>query len=79
MSYFVFHLENGTNGVVRDADLLDQFKEYKQAKQYARDKRAELDVKDAAEVKIIFEENEELAKQKLMQNRDAPILREWEK
>jgi hypothetical protein len=79
MSYFVFHLEKGTNGVVRDADLLDQFKEYKQAKQYARDKRVELDVKDAAEVKIIFEENEELAKQKLMQNRDAPILREWEK
>lgn len=79
MPYFVFHLEIGTNGVVRDADLLDQFNEYKQAKQFTREKRAELKVRDAAEVKIIFEENEDMAKQKLMQNRDAPILREWEK
>jgi hypothetical protein len=79
MPYFVFHLDKGTNGVVRDAELLEQFNEYKQAKQLARDKRAELNVKDATEVKIIFEEHEDLAKQKLMQNRDAPILREWEK
>lgn len=79
MPYFVFHLERGTNGIVRDADLLNQFDEYKQAKQFARDKRAELDVKQAADVKIMYEDNQDLAKQKVMQNRDAPILREWEK
>ena len=79
MPYFIFHLEKGTNGVVRDAELLDQFEEYKQAKNFAREKRSELDVKDAGEVKIMFEDNQDLAKQKVMQNRDAPILREWEK
>ena len=79
MPYFVFHLERGTNGIVRDAELLNQFDEYKQAKQFARDKRAELDVKQAADVKIMYEDNKDLAKQKVMQNRDAPILREWEK
>lgn len=79
MPYFVFHLERGTNGIVRDAELLNQFDEYKQAKQFARDKRAELDVKQAADVKIMYEDNQDLAKQKVMQNRDAPILREWEK
>ena len=79
MPYFVYHLEKGTNGVVREAELLDQFDEYKKAKQFARDKRAEFDVKDAADVKIMFEDNQDLAKQKVMQNRDAPILREWEK
>ena len=79
MPYFVFHLERGTNGIVRDAELLNQFDEYKQAKQFARENRAELDVKQAADVKIMYEDNQDLAKQKVMQNRDAPILREWEK
>ncbi|MEM8843949.1 MAG: hypothetical protein AAGB35_02800 [Pseudomonadota bacterium] len=79
MPYFIFHLEKGTNGVVRDAELLDQFDDYKQAKQYARDKRNELNVKEAADIKIMFEENQDLAMQKVMKNRDAPILREWEK
>ncbi len=79
MPYFVFHLTKGTNGAVRSAELIDDFVDYKEAKTLARNLRAELKVKEASEVKIMFADNEEIAEAKLTENRDAPILREWEK
>lgn len=79
MPYFIFHLEKGTNGTVRNAELKDQFDEYKDAKQCARKLRDELKVKDASDIKIMFADSEEYAESKLTENRDAPILREWEK
>ncbi|MDW3096123.1 MAG: hypothetical protein R8G33_10660 [Gammaproteobacteria bacterium] len=79
MPYFVFHLNKGTNGVVRDAELKNSFPEYKDAKLFARNLRAELEVKDVSEIKIMFADNEDIAEAKLTQNREAPILREWEK
>ena len=79
MPYFVFHLNKGTNGVVRDAELKDSFPEYKDAKLFARNLRAELEVKDVSDIKIMFADNEDMAEAKLTQNREAPILREWEK
>lgn len=79
MPYFVFHLTKGTNGVVREAELKDSFAEYKEAKTFARNLRSELKLKDISDVKIMFADNEEIAEAKLTENRDAPILREWEK
>lgn len=79
MPYYVFHLTKGTNGAVRSAELIDDFADYKEAKTLARSLRAELKVKEASEVKIMFADNEEIAEAKLTENRDAPILREWEK
>lgn len=79
MAYFVFYLIKGTNGVVREAELKDSFPEYKEAKTYARNLRAELELKDVSDIKIMFADNEDIAAAKLTENRDAPILREWEK
>ncbi len=79
MSYFVFHLIKGSNGVVREAELKNSFPEYKDAKAYARRLREERDLKDVSDIKIMFADNEEMAEAKLTENRDAPILREWEK
>lgn len=79
MPYFVFHLNKGTNGVVRSAELKDSFSEYKDAKKFARNLRVELDVKEVADVKIMFADNEDIAEAKLTEGRDAPVLREWEK
>lgn len=79
MAYFVFHLIKGSNGVVREAELKESFPEYKDAKAYARQLRETLELKDVSDIKIMFADNEDLAEAKLTENRDAPILREWEK
>ncbi len=79
MPYYVFHLSKGTNGAVRSAEFKEGFSDYKAAKTFARNLRAELEVKDASDIKIMFADNEDMAEAKLTENRDAPILREWEK
>lgn len=79
MPYFVYQLKKNNLAKVKDVTLLDQFTEYKEAKKFTRDKRDELNLKDPSDIKIMFADAEELAEKKLLQNRDAPILREWEK
>ena len=79
MPYFVFQLKKDARDYVQDLNLLDQFENYKDAKQMARSKREELDVDQPGEVKIMFADSQEFAEKKLMERREAPILREWEK
>jgi ABC-type uncharacterized transport system ATPase component len=76
MPYFVFHLVRDGRMRLDEINLVDQFDAYKEAKQFARAQR-ELDA--GKEIKIMFEENAAMAESKLAEQRDAPILREWEK
>ena len=79
MPYFVFHIEKDSRGHVDQLTLLDQFENYKEAKNLARSKRAEMQVDEPGKVKIMFADTQEFAEKKLSENREAPILREWEK
>ena len=79
MPYFIYKLTKNNLAQVKDVELIDQFENYKDAKNLARNKRAELNLKDPSDIKIMFADNEGLAENKLLENRDAPILREWEK
>lgn len=76
MPYFVFHLVRDGRMRLDEINLVDQFDAYKEAKQFARVQR-ELDA--GKEIKIMFEEDASMAESKLAEQRDAPILREWEK
>jgi len=76
MPYFVFHLIRDGRMRLDEINLVDQFDAYKEAKQFARAQR-ELDT--GKEIKIMFEEDASMAESKLAEQRDAPILREWEK
>ena len=76
MPYFVFHLVRDGRMRLDEINLVDQFDAYKEAKQFARAQRE----RDAGkEIKIMFEEDASMAESKLAEQRDAPILREWEK
>ena len=76
MPYFVFHLVRDGRMRLDEINLVDQFDAYKEAKQFARAQR-ELDT--GKEIKIMFEEDASMAESKLAEQRDAHILREWEK
>ena len=76
MPYFVFHLVRDGRMRLDEINLVDQFDAYKEAKQFARAQR-ELDT--GKEIKIMFEEDASMAESKLAEQRDAPIMREWEK
>ena len=79
MPYYVYRLHRDSRDFVKDLDLLDQFESYKDAKELARNKRIELEVKQPRDIKIMFADTQDYAEKKLMEHRDAPILREWEK
>ncbi|VAW74378.1 hypothetical protein MNBD_GAMMA15-1354 [hydrothermal vent metagenome] len=79
MAYFVYKISPGPTKLVSKLEKLAQYDSFKEAKVYARGLRAELSADDAKHIKVMFAESELEAEGQLMEKREAPILREWEK
>ncbi|HEB86963.1 MAG TPA: hypothetical protein ENI68_08120 [Gammaproteobacteria bacterium] len=79
MPYFVYKIKPAVSNLVKNLEMLQDFEAYKEAKNFVKDERKKLSDEDKTEYKIIFADNALQAEEKLMEKRDAPILREWEK
>ena len=81
MPYYIYKITSGSTGAIKNLECIDKYDEYKQAKKFIREKRAELDGDSRTTLKMIFAEDEFEAEQRLTASasRDAPIMREWEK
>ncbi len=79
MPYFVYKIAPGVSKIVKNLEPLDDFEKFKEAKNFAKEKRQEED-SDAGNIyKIIFAENSIDAEEKLQEQREESIVREWEK
>jgi hypothetical protein len=65
--------------LVKNLELINEFESFKEAKQYARDKRAELPQDSAEIIKVMFAENQLIAEEQLLEHREKPVLMEHEK
>lgn len=79
MPYFIYKITSGSTGAIKELEFFEKHEEFKQAKKFVREKRAELELDSRTTIKMIFAENELEAEQRLREPRNAPILREWEK
>ena len=79
MPYFVYKIEPAVSDLVKNLEMLQDFDVYKDAKNFAKEERSKLSAEDKTTYKIIFADNALQAEEQLMEKRDAPILREWEK
>jgi len=79
MPYYVYKISPGPTKLVSTLEKLDQYDSFKEAKTFARGLRAELPEGDKTRIKVMFAESELDAEEQLMEKREAPILREWEK
>lgn len=79
MPYYVFRISQGPTAIVKNLDLLNEFETYKEAKNFARDERANQATDEGSQVKVMFADNRLQAEEQLMEKREEPILREWEK
>ncbi len=79
MPYFVYKIKPAVSNLVKNLEMLQDFEAYKEARNFVKDERQKLSDEDKTEYKIIFADNALQAEEKLMEKRDAPILREWEK
>ncbi len=79
MPYYVYKVESAELAMLKQLELIKTFEKFKQAKNFARDLRAEQPETDAAEIKVMFADNQLAAEEMLMEKRDQPIVMEHEK
>ena len=79
MPYFVYRMSQVGETVVKNLEKLGNFEVYRDARNLARDQRKNLAEGDTAIIKVIFAATELEAEEQLMETREKPILREWEK
>ncbi len=79
MPYYVYKILPGPTRLVSTLEKLEQFDSFKEAKKHARGLRVELSENDKVQIKVTFAETELEAEEQLMEKREVPILREWEK
>ena len=65
--------------LVKNLELITEFKTFKEAKQFARQQRSELPEGSNEVIKVMFAENQLVAEEQLLEHRDKPVLMEHEK
>jgi hypothetical protein len=75
MPYYVFKINEGPTALIKNLEMVQEFEVFKDAKNRARELRAQ----DEANFKVIFAENALEAEERLQEQREQPILMEWEK
>ena len=79
MPYFIYKINAGPTALIKNLEKLAEHEEYKTAQKAVREMRAGQQAGDTATYKVIFAANALEAEEQLMEHREAPILREWEK
>jgi len=79
MPYYVYKVETAELAMLKQLDLIKTFEKFKEAKNYARDMRAEQAESDVAEIKVMFADNQLAAEEILMEKREKQIVMEHEK
>lgn len=79
MPYFVYKIKPAVSTLVKNIEMLQEFEAYREAKSFVKNERSKLTAEDKTTYKIIFADNALQAEEQLMEKRDAPIVKEWEK
>ncbi len=79
MPYYIYKISPGPTDIIKNLELLTQFKVFKEAKNLAKTVRSELPADSNITIKVIFADNELDAEEKLSEKREASIVKEWEK
>jgi len=78
-AYYVYKISPTIANLVKPMELLEQFENYKEARNYARELRQDSSSDPQETFKVIFADNPLDAEEKLSEFREQPILKEWEK
>ena len=80
MPYYIFRMTSQEGmSLVKKLELITEFENFKEAKTFAREKRAELPADTDETIKVMFAENQLVAEEQLLEHREKPILMEHEK
>jgi hypothetical protein len=65
--------------LVKNLELIGDYGSFREAKNFAKEQRAELGQDDTSVIKVMFAENQLLAEEQLLAYREKPIVMEHEK
>lgn len=79
MPYFVYKITQGPTALVKNLEKIEVYDSFKEARNRARELRMKTAEHDNYLIKVMFAATELEAEEQLMEKREEPILREWEK
>lgn len=80
MPYYVFTMSSPEGmELVKNLELIGEYESFRDAKNFAKQQRAQLDASDNSLIKVMFAENQLLAEEQLLAYREKPIVMEHEK
>ena len=79
MPYYIYRITIKKDTSAKQLEFASEHGNFKTAKQEVRDLRASHQTDDDVIYKVIFAENQPEAEQQLLEHREQPIAKEWEK
>ena len=80
MPYYVFKMTSPEGmELVKNLEYLSDYESFREAKNFAKSKRSELDKGDTSLIKVMFVDNQLLAEEQLLVYREKPVVMEHEK
>jgi len=79
MPYYIYIVTTIDTTTKKSVEPVSEFENFKQAKTEVRRLRSEEQLQDNQSYKVIFAENAAEAEQRLIEHREEPIAKEWEK
>lgn len=80
MPYYVFKMSSPEGmELVKNLELINEFESFRDAKNFAKETRAEQGKDDAAVIKVMYADNQLLAEEQLLAYREKPVVMEHEK
>lgn len=79
MPYYIYRISAGEGTAAKQLKYTSEHDNFKTAKQEVRSLRETHQADDNVTYKVIFAENQPEAEQRLLEHREQPIVKEWEK
>jgi len=79
MPYYIYRVTTTDTGTKKSAEHVSEFENFKLAKTEVRHLRSEDSLEDNQFYKVIFADDMAEAEKRLLEYREEPIAKEWEK
>ncbi len=79
MPYFIYRIANGEQKSARKVTYLNEFENFRDAKKDVKQMRVDQAADDSGTYKVIFAKNQAEAEKLLLEYREEPVTKEWEK
>ncbi len=79
MPCYIYQIEESTTSMGKKRSMVNQYGHYKDGKRASRNRRSRRKKTENQQWKMVFADSELEAEELLQEQREAPVLMEWEK